>query len=117
MGRTSVSIRIALHARIPAFMRLVAGLGRQRRPLTWLACNMNFFIIPMNRYDKDHIGYLDRSSLRAVLLDLGALDGLRPSEVDAAVGRAFSLADRDNDGRITAEEFARCGGASCYATR
>lgn len=45
--------------------------------------------------------------MRAVLADLGALEGLRATELEAAVSRAFILADSDSTGRITAEEFAR----------
>ncbi|GIL43700.1 hypothetical protein Vafri_1349 [Volvox africanus] len=83
------------------YTRMVSRQG-QAQPLGVEQCKAIF-----DMYDKEKLGYLDRSGLRKVLTDLGALEGLRPSEVEAAVGRAFSLADRDSDGQITAEEFAR----------
>ncbi|KXZ49004.1 hypothetical protein GPECTOR_24g294 [Gonium pectorale] len=58
-------------------------------------------------YDRAGRGFLDRSALLDVLTDLGAFEGLKPAELEAAASRAFSLADQDGDGRVSPQEFAR----------
>ncbi|GLC72486.1 hypothetical protein PLESTF_001252800 [Pleodorina starrii] len=111
VGAEAVSRELAaLPADVPLdayYSRMVARQSRGGGAGTPLQMGVEQCKAIFDMYDKEGVGYLDRAGLRAVLSDVGALEGLRGPEVEAAVGRAFSLADRDNDGRITAEEFAR----------
>ena len=66
------------------------------------------------RYDIAGTGFLALHEFGAALDDMGALDGVPPSSIDAAVARRLADADADGDGRVSLPEFvdfcrARCG--------
>ncbi|KAL0023967.1 hypothetical protein WJX77_004039 [Trebouxia sp. C0004] len=56
-------------------------------------------------YDKNKSGALEFEELHAVLSDLGIMDGIKQTEVDAFVSQQFRQADTDGDGQVTFEDF------------
>lgn len=57
------------------------------------------------QYDKNRSGALEYEELQAVIADLGMLDSIKQTDLDAFVQHQFRQADADGDGKVTLPEF------------
>eukprot|EP00891_Asterochloris_glomerata_P003875 jgi/Astpho2/3875/Aster-04386 len=60
---------------------------------------------PFTPYDKNRSGALEYEELQAVISDLGMLDSIKQTDLDAFVQHQFRQADADGDGKVTLPEF------------